>query len=248
MVASNGVTGNGQLTAQSLNTQQPLRRASPRHRNGRTFSIGTILPGCQTAMQACGPVLSGRAWHAVCRKWARYRCHPGGAHMTDRIADPWGPRTPFSPSQLDAEWPARIDQYLAPGIREEDIDRWVQVASVLHSNGDAMDIAVKEGRIVGVRGRAVDRVNRGRLGPKDLFAWQANAAPDRLQRPLVREDGRLVETDWETAMGRIVARTQKLLAEPAGKQKISFYSTGQLFLEEYYTLGVIGKAGIGTPQ
>jgi hypothetical protein len=32
-----------------------------------------------------------------------------------------------------------------------------------------MDLAVKSGRFVGVRGRAVDRVNRGRLDPKDLF-------------------------------------------------------------------------------
>src|SRR5215203_580729 len=157
--------------------------------------------------------------------------------VTDRIANPWGARTPFP---RDGEWPTRVDWYLEDGVSEEEVDRWVRSASLLHSNGDALDIAVKEGRIVGVRGRAVDRVNRGRLGPKDLFAWQANAALDRLQRPLVREDGRLVETDWETAMGRIVARTKTLLAEPAGKQKIGFYTTGQMFLEEYYTLGVIG--------
>jgi hypothetical protein len=29
---------------------------------------------------------------------------------------------------------------------------------------------------------------------------------------------------------------------------IGFYTSGQLFLAEYYTLGVIGKAGLGTPQ
>ncbi len=39
-----------------------------------------------------------------------------------------------------------------------------------------MDIAVRDERIVGVRGRAEDRVNHGRLGPKDLFGWQANAS------------------------------------------------------------------------
>lgn len=31
-----------------------------------------------------------------------------------------------------------------------------------------MDIGVKDGKIVGVRGRAVDRVNKGRLGPKGM--------------------------------------------------------------------------------
>jgi hypothetical protein len=28
------------------------------------------------------------------------------------------------------------------------VDRWVQSATILHSGGDAMDIAVKDGRIV----------------------------------------------------------------------------------------------------
>lgn len=62
----------------------------------------------------------------------------------------------------------------------------MQSAAVLHSNGDGLDIAVKDGRIVGVRGRAVDRVNHGRLDPKDLFGWQANASADRLTTPMIR--------------------------------------------------------------
>jgi anaerobic selenocysteine-containing dehydrogenase len=111
-----------------------------------------------------------------------------------------------------------------------------------------MDIAVKDGRMVGVRGREKDRVNRGRLDPKDLFGWQANGSPDRLTRPLVRERGDLVESDWDTAMGRLVERSRNLLERPGGWGHFGFYTSGQLFLEEYYTLGVIGKAGIGTPH
>ncbi|MFZ5869292.1 MAG: molybdopterin oxidoreductase family protein, partial [Actinomycetota bacterium] len=161
---------------------------------------------------------------------------------TDRIAEPWGSRTPYGPGQA---WPVRVDQHLADGVSEDSVERWVQSASILHSNGDALDIAVAGGRIVGVRGRAVDRVNHGRLGVKDLYGWQANASPDRLTRPLVREGGRLVETDWDTAMNRVVGRCQELLEEQ-GPSAISFYTTGQLFLEEYYTLGLVARGGIGT--
>ena len=118
---------------------------------------------------------------------------------------------------------------------------------MLCSHGCGLDVAVKDGRVVGVRGRAEDRVNRGRLGPKGLFGWQANNATDRLLRPLIRRDGELVETDWETALGTVVERSQQLLAEQ-GPLAMAFYTTGQLFLEEYYTLGVIGMAGIGTPH
>jgi anaerobic selenocysteine-containing dehydrogenase len=48
-------------------------------------------------------------------------------------------------------------------------------------------------------------------------------------------------------MGRVVAESRRLLAE-RGPSSHGFYTSGQLFLEEYYTLGVIGKAGIGTPH
>lgn len=164
---------------------------------------------------------------------------------SDRIADPWGPRTPYDRGE---PWPVRVDRFLGNGLAEDAVDRWVQTASILHSNGDAYDLAVRDGRIAGVRGRAVDRINRGRLGPKDLFGWQANRSADRLTRPLVRRAGRLVETDWDTAMGVVVDRSRELLERPGGWGRFGFYTSGQLFLEEYYTLGVIGKAGIGTPH
>ncbi|WP_019925469.1 molybdopterin oxidoreductase family protein [Nocardia sp. BMG111209] len=159
-----------------------------------------------------------------------------------RIEQPWGQRTPYGPGEA---WPARVDMQLADGMTEEMVQRWVPSASVLHSNGDAFDIAVTDDRIVGVRGRAGDRINRGRLDPKDLFGWQATASPDRLTTPLQRVDGRLVPCDWDTALDRIATRTTELL-DTAGPEAIAFYTSGQLFLEEYYTLAVLARAGIGT--
>jgi anaerobic selenocysteine-containing dehydrogenase len=165
--------------------------------------------------------------------------------MTDRIADIWGERTPYGAGQA---WPERVDQALAEGLAADDVDRWVQSACVLCSNGCGCDIAVKDGRMVGIRGRKEDRVNRGRLGPKGLYgSWQGETHKDRLTRPLIRVDGQLVETDWDTAMARIVDRSRDLLADK-GPLSHGFYTSGQLFLEEYYALGILGKAGIGTPH
>ena len=167
-----------------------------------------------------------------------------GSGAGDRIADPWGARTPYGPEDA---WPVRVDTFLDGVADEQQVDRWVHSACVLCSNGCGLDIAVAGGRMVGVRGRAGDRVNHGRLGPKGLFGWQANLAADRLTRPLVREGGELVEADWDAAMDRIVQRSRQQL-DTLGPGSIGFYTSGQLFLEEYYTLGVIGKAGLGTPH
>ncbi|ATY11764.1 nitrate reductase [Amycolatopsis sp. AA4] len=162
--------------------------------------------------------------------------------MRDGIAEPWGTRTPYGPGE---DWPVRVDCHLADGLEVGEVDRWVRSAAVLHSNGDGLDIAVKDGRIAGVRGRADDRVNRGRLDPKDLFGWQANNAPDRLRTPLVRDHGVLRESTWDEAMDRIVQRSRELL-DTDGPGSLGFYTSGQLFAEEYYTLAAIARGGLGT--
>jgi ferredoxin-nitrate reductase len=160
-----------------------------------------------------------------------------------RVDDVWGPRTPFEPED---PWPERVDQHLVPDVQEEDVERWVPSACVLCSNGCALEIAVRDGEMVGVRGRAGDRVNRGRLGPKGLYGWQGQLR-DRLTTPLVRRGSVLEEASWDEAMGLVTERSRALLDE-RGPLSHGFYTSGQLMLEEYYTLAVIGKAGIGTPH
>lgn len=158
----------------------------------------------------------------------------GGDH---RIADIWGSRTPHA---MGTPWPARLDENV-----HDEPDRWVQSACVLCSTGCGVDIGVRDGRIVGVRGRAGDIVNKGRLGPKGLYGWQANNAPTRLTKPLVRRDGVLQEATWNEAMELVAGRSRDVLAS-RGSGALGFYTSGQLFLEEYYTLALIARGGLGT--
>ena len=37
----------------------------------------------------------------------------------DRIANPWGARTPYAPGE---PWPVRTDLHLADGVTEEDVE------------------------------------------------------------------------------------------------------------------------------
>jgi len=153
------------------------------------------------------------------------------------VEDIWGPRTPY-----EGLWPSRVDERVSA-----EPEQWIQSACVLCSNGCALDIGVKNGKIVGVRGRAEDRVNQGRLGPKGLHAWEANHHPDRLTTPLIRRGDRFYEVGWDEAMELIVRRSKEI-RDRHTSSAIGFYTSGQLFLEEYYTLAVIGKAGLGTPH
>ncbi|MFN2597616.1 MAG: molybdopterin oxidoreductase family protein [Pyrinomonadaceae bacterium] len=154
----------------------------------------------------------------------------------DSIADVWGGRTPHE----GGRWKSRVDERTL-----EKPERWVRSTCILCSTGCALDVGVKGGRIVGVRGRAVDRANRGRLGPKGLHGWEANHSGARLKRPLVRRDGVLREATWEQAMS-LVVRKSKEIKKKYTSGAIGIYNTGQLFLEEYYTLSIISHAGLGT--
>ena len=155
----------------------------------------------------------------------------------DSIGDVWGARTPYF-----GRWSARVDERTV-----EAPERWVQSVCVLCSTGCGIDVGVRDGRIVGVRGRDVDRVNRGRLGPKGLHGWEANASPDRLTRPLIRSGRQLEPASWDEAMALIVQRSRETIARYT-PGAVGFYNTGQLTLEEYYTLSIIGDAGVGTPH
>ncbi|HSS21258.1 MAG TPA: nitrate reductase [Pyrinomonadaceae bacterium] len=159
------------------------------------------------------------------------------SNSRDSIKNIWGERSPYH-----GEWPGRVDERTT-----EAAESWIQSACVLCSNGCGLEIGVKGGRIVGVRGRADDHVNRGRLGPKGLYGWEANNSKDRLIKPLIRKQGKLVPASWDEAMNLIVEKTKTIISQHSASA-IGFYTSGQLFLEEYYTLAVIGKAGLGTPH
>ena len=136
----------------------------------------------------------------------------------------------------------RVDERVS-----ETPERWVRGTCVLCSNGCGLDIGVKGGKIVGVRGLASDVTNKGRLGPKGLHGWVANHSLDRLTKPLIRRDGQLQEASWDEAMSLIVQKSREI-TEKHTSGALGFYTSGQLFLEEYYTLAVIGKGGLGTPH
>src|SRR5947209_17599678 len=117
------------------------------------------------------------------------------------VQDVWGDRTPFVGAE---QWPERVDHRVT-----EEPDRWVQSACVLCSNGCGVDIGVKNNRIVGVRGRASDAVNRGRLGPKGLNGWEANNSADRLTQPLILRAAQLEKALWGEALVHIVIHTRE---------------------------------------
>ena len=166
--------------------------------------------------------------------------------MIDRIAGCLGTRAPHTPRDTavaGARGPA-----LDVGLADEDVDRWVQSACVLCSNGCACDIAVKDGRMVGVRGRADDRVNHGRLGPKGLYgrgSGNGPGPPHPAARPRERPAGRVRlghghGPDRRGSPARCSTSSARSRTASTPAASCSSRSTTPS--------RVIGKAGLGTPH
>lgn len=137
----------------------------------------------------------------------------------------------------------RIDQNI---YSQGEVDKWVYSTCNICSVGCGCYAAVKDGKIAGIKGNGAHPINRGRLGPKGENQWYANNAPDRLTTPLIRSaQGNLEPASWDEAMNLIVEKTKQTIKEK-GTNSISIYSTGQGFLEDYYTLAKIGRAGLQT--
>ncbi len=77
-------------------------------------------------------------------------------------------------------------------------------------------------RIGSVRGDPDDPLSRGYICPKGASLSDIQHDPDRLRRPLRRENGRFVEIGWDEAFAGIAARIVELQAAH-GRDTISLY-------------------------
>jgi anaerobic selenocysteine-containing dehydrogenase len=124
-------------------------------------------------------------------------------------------------------------------------DRWVNSTCGYCSVGCGMQLGVKDGHVVSVRGNPDHPVNQGKLCPKGLAEHYAIAAEGRARYPLLRKNGVLARVSWEEAIDTMVERFRAVQTK-YGPESLGVISTGQLVTEEFYALGKLVQLGFGT--
>ncbi|HEV2472995.1 MAG TPA: molybdopterin-dependent oxidoreductase, partial [Chthonomonadales bacterium] len=124
-------------------------------------------------------------------------------------------------------------------------DRWVKTTCGYCSVGCGMEVGVRDGRAVAVRGNENHPVNRGKLCPKGLSEHHTLTAPGRATQPLLRKHGKLVPVSWNEALDTMVDKFGSI-QQKHGRQSLGVISTGQLVTEEFYALGKLVQLGFGT--
>lgn len=134
-----------------------------------------------------------------------------------------------------------------PGTREHGLpDRTVTTTCSYCGVGCALDVNVKDGRVVNIEPNAAGSANRGHTCVKGRFAHQFAHAEDRLTSPLIRNgDGTFREASWEEALSLVVSRFTEV-RDRHGPDAFAAISSSRCTNEENFLMQKFARVVMGT--
>ena len=113
--------------------------------------------------------------------------------------------------------------------------------------GCGLLLQVRGSKVIGAEGDRESPVSHGSLCVKGRFGTEFIHHRDRLTRPLVKKEGRLVESSWEEALEVVASRLAEY-ARPggAGESPFATLASAKCTNEENYLLQKFTRAVMGT--
>ncbi len=110
--------------------------------------------------------------------------------------------------------------------------------------GANLIVQVKSGKVMRVLPLENEAVNECWLSDKDRFSYEGLNSPDRLTVPMIKQDGKWLETDWQTAL-EYVAHGLKNIRHEHGADAIAALAAPYSTLEELSLLQKLVR-GLGS--
>jgi NADH-quinone oxidoreductase subunit G len=109
--------------------------------------------------------------------------------------------------------------------------------------GSNIDVHIGRNRVLRVVPRENEAINEVWLSDRDRFSYEGLYAEDRLRSPMIRQNGRLNEVDWETALN-FVAQALRVAAAKGG-DRVGALVSPSATLEELYLIQMLLR-GLGS--
>jgi len=131
--------------------------------------------------------------------------------------------------------------------RAEEGITWHPGSCRLCGTGCRVELGVKDGRPVGLRGIAESRTNFGYLCMKGMHFWKCMRHPDRLKKPLYRakKSEPFKEISWDEALDIAAGRFADAV-KAHGHDSVAYYGSGQALTEETYLFQKVMRGGLQT--
>ncbi len=128
-----------------------------------------------------------------------------------------------------------------------EVDQWHRGVCRLCGTGCRVDVGVKNGRAVAIRGVTDSRTNMGYLCMKGMLFYKVMGHPERLKRPLYRASKKdaFKEITWDEALD-IASREFAGAVKQYGNNSVCYYGSGQALTEETYIFQKVMRAGLRT--
>ncbi|MEO9483912.1 MAG: molybdopterin-dependent oxidoreductase [Ekhidna sp.] len=123
--------------------------------------------------------------------------------------------------------------------------KWTKTPCRFCGVGCGLKVGITDGKAVAVKGDTNSSVNKGLCCVKGYHSVLALYGNDRLTKPLIRKNGRLVESSMEEALDLVASKMQSTIEE-SGKDAISIYGSGQWTIPDGYVASKLFKGAIGT--
>lgn len=129
---------------------------------------------------------------------------------------------------------------------EESIS-WHRGSCRLCGVGCRVELGVKNGQPVGLRGVPQARTNFGYVCMKGMHFWKCMRHADRLTRPLYREKktGSFREISWDKALDIAASKFAEAVTAH-GNDAVAYYGSGQALTEETYLFQKVMRGGLQT--
>src|SRR5690554_5661350 len=128
-----------------------------------------------------------------------------------------------------------------------DADHWVRGTCRLCGVGCRLELGVRNGRPVALRGVPKARTNYGYLCMKGMLFYKIMQHPERLKVPLyrARKDQPFKEISWDEALD-IAAKEFANAVRKYGNDSTAYYGSGQCLTEETYLFQKVMRGGLKT--
>lgn len=110
--------------------------------------------------------------------------------------------------------------------------------------GSNLAVQLKNNKVMRVVPVESESINECWISDKDRFSYEALNSPERLTKPMIKQDGKWLEVEWQVAL-EYVANALRQIKSSAGAEQIAALATPHSTLEELYLLQKLMR-GIGS--
>jgi nitrate reductase NapA len=139
------------------------------------------------------------------------------------------------------------DRERAAQLRQADLHdpdlMWTKAPCRYCGTGCGVEVGVKDGRVLAVRGDEQSPVNRGLLCVKGYHLPGMLYGEDRLQYPMLRDGSDWKRISWDEALDLVASKYQEALDE-AGPESVAIYGSGQWTVFDGYAASKWFRAGL----